>query len=405
MRIARSRLYLIAVSLLLIGSLAACLNDAAEPSIDLSATPNVGTAIALPTPTGQALATATAPEISWLPSIHANGAGELPATATFFRNGPNVWAVMSDLTIQQVTTNRRVRDVATRPGTDSAAVVMLDTQGGREAEVIHLVDLEGNESDPIYGPEITGDPAGNPSVALLRWSPDGERLAIVREDGSIWIATPDGSVTGLAADALDPTTESVQWSPTGNALAVLYRKADDAGFVRVIHLENEEAFELGPLSSFGSFAWLPEPSRFVVGEDRAAGPNPHAGSIFFLSVDGQARNLLLSAGEFGPAVGAGQLSSSPDGTQIAFTIEMPGADGEYSFQSLHVLDLGSGIRRQLDVARGFAVSDLWWLDGRLVWRAVSPPTTSSYSGVEPFVIEAEDPQTGQTLTLFRSDGG
>ena len=384
--------------------LTACLSDSAAPTIDLNATPIPGTAIAQPTTDDLESASPTEPEISWLQSIQEPGPGERPSPGVFFLNGPNAWLISEELAVQQVTRQQRVRLVATKPGTMTAAILTTGSEGGREAEEIRIVDPDGNASEPIYGPEIIGDPAGNPRVALLRWSPGGERLAIIREDGSIWLASLETGATPIDIEPVSSGIEAIEWSPNGEAFALIQRSEDDAGFVRIIHVENEASFDIPPLVSFGRFSWLPDPSRILVSEDREAGPNPHAGSIFIVDPDGSARVLLSSAGEFGPAIRIGRLSTSLDGSQLAFTIETPDAAGEFAFQTLHVLDLASGLQRQFEVAPGLSVADIWWFGGGIAWRAFEPGNDDAYTGVEPFAIEIGSLTTGESTTLYRTEG-
>ena len=395
---------LLALGLLLAGTLTACLSDSAAPTIDLNATPLPGTAIALPTAEARQTATPTMPEIPWLEALMESGPGELPPEGVFFLNGPNAWLVTEDLTVEQVTRQQRVRIVATKPGALSAAVLTTGSQGGRESEEIRIVDRDGNESEPIYGPEITGNPAGNPHVTLLRWSPDGDRLAIGREDGSIWLASPGSDAAQIDVEPGESDIEAIEWSPNKEALAILHRSDDGAGFLRVLHIVSEESVNIEPLGSIGPFSWLPDPSRFIVAEDREAGPNPHAGSIFTLDPGGTTRELLLSAGEFGPAIQIGRISASPDGSQLAFTIETPGPTGEFTFQTFYVMDLASGLRREHEVALGLSVADIWWFEGGLAWRAFDPGDGGDYTGVEPLVIEIGDLATGESTTIYRTEG-
>ncbi|CAN5558313.1 hypothetical protein BH23CHL2_BH23CHL2_28120 [soil metagenome] len=157
------------------------------------------------------------------------------------------------------------------------------------------------------------------------------------------------------------------------------------------------------MGSFGDACWLPGQARLIVSEDRGGGQNPNAGSMFTIRPDGSDRELLISAGQFGPAVNIGQILSSPDGSQLAFTVETPNQNGEFQFRSLYVQDIASGVRRQIDVATGQEVSDLWWFEGGLAWRAVSIGQGPEYDGVEPFLIEVANLETGQTRLVYSSD--
>lgn len=385
-------------------SFTACLSDAAEPTIDLSSTPLPGTAIAVPTPSPSPTVEPTPSVAPWLLALLEPGPEGPQSPVAFFRDGPDLRVIEGDLSVQQVTEERRIREVATVPGTSSAAVVVIDSSGGRETEEIRIIDKDGDESEPIYGPEIVSAPAGNPGVASLAWAPNGETLAIVREDGSILLAGRDRETEPLPG-VLDPQDIlQISWSPASDALLILLRNDAGAGLVRIAPLESDGYFDILPLRSFGAAAWLPGSSRIVVVEDRAAGFNPNAGSLFTIQPDGTNRELLISAGEFGPAVQIGRILPSPDGSQLAFTVETPGVDGEMRFQSLRLLEIATGINRTIEIATGRSVTDLWWFEGRLGWRAVESDESGVYSGVEPFSIETFDVESGETALIYSSSG-
>jgi hypothetical protein len=384
--------------------LASCLNDTVQPTIDLNATQLPGTAITLPTTTPELEVTSTPTVAPWLPQLLEPGPPALVSPALFFMDGPDVWLIGNDLATHSVTERRRVRAVETIPGSQMAAVLIIDSAGGRETEEIRIVDAEGTESEPIYGPEIVADPGGNPRVSLLRWSPNGQQLAIVRDDGSIWL-----SGSGQSAEALDLQTpsaniEDLRWSPTATALVILYRDQGNAGNLRIIAIESGDVLDLQPQRSFDTICWPPGQGTLIVSEDRSAGENPNAGSLFTVRANGSKRELLISAGEFGPAIDIGLTAPSPDGTQLAFTIETPDASGNFSFQALYLLDFATGIQRQIDVFPQLVVSDLWWFEGGLAWRALNSENGSSYSGVEPFVIEVVDQTSGESKLVYTSDG-
>ena len=396
----RVLLAVLSLSLLATG----CLSDPAEPTIAPGSTPLPGTAIALPTSTPAPLASPTLSRASWLPPLLDPGPPGLVAPALFFLHGPDAWLIDGDLAARQVTEQRRVRAVETVPGAPSAAVLLLESAGGRETEEVRVIDADGNVSEPLYGPEIVGDPAGNPRVRLMRWSPDGQRLALVREDNSIWLTTAAETGTQIELPQAVSSIEDVRWDPSGTALAILHRAQGNAGVLRLLPVDGDGSFDLLPLGSFGAVCWPPDRGRLVVSEDRSAGRNPNAGSLFAVEADGSGRELLIGAGEFGPAIRIGLLQASPDGTQLAFTVEAPDTSGDFRFQALYVHELASGVRRRLEVASGYAVTDLWWFERGLAWRALDPAEGSRYSGVEPFVIEFDDVESGTSHLLYTSDG-
>lgn len=402
------KLGLYAAAGLLLLMFTGCLNDSAEPEIDLNATPPPDEAFTVPTSTAEPELTPTPPVPTWLPPLLEPGPPALVSAGIYFQNGPDAWLVGGDLAVRQVTERRRVRAVATIPGSMSASILLIETTGGREAEEIRIIDSEGEESEPIYGPEITGDPGGNPRVTLLQWSPDGQVLAIVRDDDSVLLARPGEGDTQLNIPEPTPNIEAIRWSPDGRALAILYRPQGNAGELRIVPIDASGLLDIAPERSFGTVDWLPASGNLVVSEDRGAGDNPNAGSLFTLEANGSNRELLISAGEFGPAVRIGEIKPSPDGSQLAFTIETPNESGEFRFQALFVHEIATGIRRELDISPGHAVSDLWWFEGGLAGRVLFTTEGASgsgaYSGIEAFAMLVFDRESGEGTLVYSSDG-
>lgn len=384
--------------------LPACLDDSGDPEGESIASELPGTAIARPTASPTATAS-PAPELEgWLNALLTPASAAQAPSSIFFLNGPDVWLVDEELSVRQITRARRIGAVVTAPAGDRAAAVFLVSIGGREAEEVRLIDLDGQESEPVYGPEITGDPAGNPAVVVMAWSPDGSQLALGRDDGSIWKAGPEQEAAEIQEGGETGALERLCWSPDGSAVAFLTRDAEGAGQASVIPVSGDGRIDISPDQSFGDIAWLPLQARLAVTEDRGAGRNVQAGSLFTLRPDGGERELLVSAGEFGPVIGLSHLRPSPDGELLAFVVHAPDSEGELRFQALTVLELASGLRREIAVSPGLGVTDLWWTTRGLIWRAVDLRVGSAYTGVEPFAIEAHDLETGVSELIYTSDG-
>jgi dipeptidyl aminopeptidase/acylaminoacyl peptidase len=308
-----------------------------------------------------------------------------------------------DLSVARVTQERRVSVVATAPDGSRAAAVFLTTDGGREAEEIRIVQSEGEESEPIYGPEIVGNPGGNPRVLSLVWSPDGSQVAVIRSDGSIWLAGPEREPEALFEGG-GGAVEKLVWAPSGTGFALLTRQPSGAGVVDVVALDGGETVSIAPDASFGDVAWLPGQALLVATEDRRGGATPAAGSLFTFRPDGAERELLLSAGEFGPVVEITQLTPSPDGQLLAFVVKVPNPEGLLQFHALYVREIESGVLRELAVAAGQGVNDLWWLEGgRLAWRATPAQPDNVYDGAEPFIIEVGILETGETQFVYTTE--
>lgn len=381
--------------------LAACLSDD-DDGVEAVITVEPGEAIVVPTASPTPTVAPTPTSAEWIDALLEPGQPAAAPDSIFFLYGPDVWIIDDDLSLRQVTRERRARAVATAPDGERAAVLIMTAAAGREAEEVRIVGVNGEESVPIYGPEVVSDPGGNPRVRQLAWSPDGEQLAVVRDDGSVWLAGPERDPEELLpGEGL--TIDRLVWAPSGNGLAMLTRRPDGTGIIQVVALEEGDQVTIEPQSSFGDVGWIPGDALIVATEDRAGGLTPAAGSLFTILPDGTDRQLLLSAGEFGPTVGISHLTPSPDGTMIAFVVNAPNLEGLLEFQALWVLELETGARRQFPVAAGQGVNELWWIGDTLAWRATAAQPNDIYDGAEPFVIEVADFENSTSRLIYTAD--
>jgi dipeptidyl aminopeptidase/acylaminoacyl peptidase len=173
---------------------------------------------------------------------------------------------------------------------------------------------------PLRGGYPTQLTASAKPVEDPQWSPDGRRLAFVRED-EIWVIEADGSrlakVTGHKAG-----THSPRWSPDGKRLAFVSRRRGwsqlwviDAPVPRRGRPANEpKPPEARPLTPAGSdviaFAWSPDGSRLVFTSQRQLDDLETAQIVVVELADGTGRVI---AGETSFDTGPAWL---PDGSLL-----------------------------------------------------------------------------------------
>lgn len=93
-------------------------------------------------------------------------------------------------------------DLARRPGTDEVLVVRPSLPPG-------LLDAEG---------KLCWQDAAGALVAA--WAPQGDRLALGREDGTVQILTPESTGSPVTIQTPAPWVTALAWSPNGDQLAV-----------------------------------------------------------------------------------------------------------------------------------------------------------------------------------------
>jgi dipeptidyl aminopeptidase/acylaminoacyl peptidase len=172
---------------------------------------------------------------------------------------------------------------------------------------------------PLRGGYPVQVTASEKPVSDPQWSPDGRRLAFVRED-EIWVVEADGSrqtrVTGHPAGTREP-----RWAPDGKRIAFIGRRRGwsqvwviDAPVPRRGRPANEpKAPEARPLTEPGmdveAFAWSPDGSRIAVTVQRD--PARQTGQIGL--VDVSTGTLEIVTGEDSLDTGA---RWAPDGSLL-----------------------------------------------------------------------------------------
>ncbi|GBF75274.1 peptidase [Paenibacillus sp. 598K] len=225
---------------------------------------------------------------------------------------------------------RLVAEPAGRPGTLEVAYVVK--QAVRESNDYH-------SRIRLAGPEAGADRplTDGPRDSAPAWSPDGSRLAFIRQVGSqrqLWtVAADPGSEPMLAAEAAVAAGRSIvsfDWSPDGRQLVYSARVAGD---------------ELlpGERAGMSTTAAGPRGASYDRTVPRAEGAGWWDGKrpqLFLLELaSGDERQLTRAP------LGASDPAWSPDGSRIAYLSKAPpaGVDPDlFPFNDLFTVDLASG---------------------------------------------------------------
>jgi Tol biopolymer transport system component len=193
------------------------------------------------------------------------------------------------------------------------------------------------------------------------FSPDGTRLAFVRESGGnadIYVANADGSsarrLTRTAGGDYNPA-----WSPDGTRIAF----ASNRGGLFKIYVMRADGSDVRPVaprrsSGGGSYtpAWSPD-GRWIAFSSSAATPeNPE---IYVVHPDGSGlKRLTYTKGDVDTLGDDSWPTWSPDGKRIAFSSNRTG-DGELWIMNAD----GSGQKRLAGLTRRDDWAPTWSPDG------------------------------------------
>lgn len=338
-----------------------------------------------------------------------------PAQRIFFRNGRDLWMIQGDDIHHALEPGTRFGAYATSPHGQRAAVVIISEKDGEQVEQVHVFD--GNLGPALTPERITSGPNAQSPIRALTWSNDATRIAITYDEpvvAILEIARPNNAVPQIVSQIHLPEgirrIIRVEWSTIGNGLALLAERPGGQRSIWLASLAGEvhEISEVGGVGkSVADIAWLPGRGRIAFAEERLPASPITGGSMFSIAPDGTGRELLVSSGTFAPAAEIMEIAASPGGRFIAFSVSVPGSDGEDRFHSAWLLNMDSGEVIQVPITPGFRVTDLWWTTEGLLWRAVHRDaevidSIATYAGVEPFAMGRFNPENNESRTVYQS---
>jgi Tol biopolymer transport system component len=198
-------------------------------------------------------------------------------------------------------------------------------ESDRDGPDLDIWTINPDGSDPL---NLTADSVAEDFAAA--WSPDGERIAFVRDpgtpdppaEGEIWVMRADGSsqtqVTSNEVDDFDPA-----WSPSGHRI-VFARDPDGNGpvdselWVMRADGSGERQLTDNDVEDFEP-AWSPDGRRIAFDRDTDPAPEAFDFDVFDIRPDGSGVRQLTAAPGFD-----GGPNYSPDGDDIAFDSERDG---------------------------------------------------------------------------------
>jgi serine/threonine-protein kinase len=212
-----------------------------------------------------------------------------------------------------------------------------------------LVDLQG-KSEPLSAPPMAYKEA--------RFSPDGERLAVITEDGKVHLYELEHDRLSVLASQLEDSsgtvwipTMGIAWSPDGKRLAVYARAPGTGNGVTLVPVDGRGTVEslVGPLG--WPHGWSPDGGRLLVTRRESAGWDIWEVPLV---ADAAPRPIVKNPGfQTQPAL-------SPDGRWLAYTSNESGRSEVY----VRPFD-GSGGGRQITIRGGRA--PVWAPSGQEIY--------------------------------------
>lgn len=287
-----------------------------------------------------------------------------------------------------------VRALASSPSGDRVAAIIERTEAGVAVADLIVLSMSGEEIDRFA--RINGLAADPEAAAVsLDWSPQGDKLLVALSPGGLVAVTlGEGSEPELiVSGGVASRPVQAAWSPTGEQVGFLAETDEDRAsiFVAGVAATPTDPTALFPQAeathTIFDWAWLPDGRSLIFSEELGF---TATADLWRINSDGTDRELVASAGSVAPVARVVGATPSRDGRSIAYIVVIPG-DGGDLFDSLWVRDLATNRGFELAVPDGVAVTDLWWSDAGLLFRAVpADEYTGTYAGGSFTLYQAAD---------------
>jgi Tol biopolymer transport system component len=229
-------------------------------------------------------------------------------------------------------------------GTGRVLFTAVDHPRGRTG--LYTVAPDGGGARP-FGASFDHQPS---------WSPDGRRLAVVRDEHVV-ILDRRGTLQRILARGGSPA-----WSPDGSRIAFAHDPDGDEWHDPTLFVIPSRGGESRELGLGGDPSWSPDGDRVVVGRDD--------GELWIYPTEGGVPTQVTHVGDASvscPSQSASDPAWSPDGRTIVYVHTWANCFAR-GVERLAILDLSTGVTRPLVRGREseFELAPTWSPDGRFV---------------------------------------
>jgi hypothetical protein len=347
-------------------------------------------------PTAESIATPT----SFTDLLAVRGA----ASVVYVVSGDDVRSIASDGEATELfgaPSDSTILAIDPSPDGQEVAILIEGASSERLSSQVVIVDAAGsvvNRVDVPVGSAATPVARRGGSEPTIDWSPQGDRVLAQLETGEVIEIPTDESGAPLVVDIVDFSAASgtviePAWSPTGQSIGFILESDD--GESRSLRLLTTETGEITtvvtPLRGrlVVDFVWLPDGVSLLFTEGGAPGSAISGIDLWRVDANGENRALVASAGTVAPVARIANVSPSPDGRSVAYTVLVPGSRGP-TVDSVWVRSLASGVGFRIGLPSVASVEDIWWTEEGLVVSVVTSPTAQGRSPTQALLQAKRD---------------
>ena len=363
--------------------LVACADESTGPQFatDPRPTRSPTEAVASPSPALLPTAAAIATPASFTDLLRVRGA----VSAVYMASGRDVWSVSSDgeaTHLFEAPDGSTIQGLDASPDAQAVGILLETSSDGRVSSEVVLVDAAGSITKRV---DVQGTASATPLARdadvrqTIDWSPQADQILVQLETGDVVEipAAADGAPVSLDFGDAAGSVIAPAWSPTGQGIAFI-SESDDGGARSVQLLDTRNgavSTVVNPLEGrlVVDFAWLPDGVSVVFTEGGGPGSAITGIDLWRVDANGEHRALVASAGTVAPVARIANLSPSPDGRSVAYSVLVPGA-GRPAVDSVWVRSLVSGMGFRVPLPSVASIEDIWWTDQGLVVSVVTPGT-------------------------------
>ena len=246
-----------------------------------------------------------------------------------------------------------------------------DVMTDRNRLSIWLVDIATGRQRPLV--------SGAGRYAMPRWSPDGSRIAYSSSDeggAQLHVRWLDSGASTRITNLPD-APESLAWSPDGRQIAYTMRVPGEGLKLGKAPDKPEGAQWAPPLEVYDRATYRTDEGGYI---------KPGATRIFVVAADGGAPRQLT----FGPFADDGAPEWTPDGRTLLFSsIRRPDWQRDFNNSEVYALDVASGAIQPLTTRDGPDANPLPSPDGRRIAYLGYDDTRRTYEDTELYLMDRD----------------